>query len=195
VLVPHILSAVAEALHELEAVARSGPVNMLTMLQHLALEIAGRTMFSSQMGTSGPRLREFIAQYGQRLGRPYLLDMLMPANWPTPHDLARSWFRRAWLSYIEEIITQRQRMNDANRPRDLLDLLTAARDPETGKGFSPAQLRDQVTTMILAGTRPQQWRYSGPCIFWRSRLTFRSGLQTRSRQAGIQKPWTSLPWH
>src|SRR5215208_965304 len=151
VLVPHILSAVAEALHELEAVARSGPVNMLTMLQHLALEIACRTMFSLQMGTSGPRLREFIAQYGQRLGRPYLLDMLMPVNWPTPHDLARSWFRRAWLSYIEEIITERHRMKEANRPRDLLDLLTAARDPETGKGFSPAQLRDQVTTMILAG--------------------------------------------
>jgi cytochrome P450 len=141
VLVPHILSAAAEALHELEAAARSGPVSMLTMLQHLALEIAGRTMFSLQMRMSGPKLREFIARYGQRLGRPYLLDMLMPANWPSPHDLARFWFRRAWLSYIQEIITERQQMKGADRPRDLLDLLTAARDPETGKAFSPAQLR------------------------------------------------------
>ena len=36
-------------------------------------------------------------------------------------------------------------------PRDLFDLLLAARDPETGEGFSPEQLRDQVATMILAG--------------------------------------------
>jgi cytochrome P450 len=36
-------------------------------------------------------------------------------------------------------------------PRDLLDLLMAARDPESGAGFSPKQLRDQIATMILAG--------------------------------------------
>src|SRR3712207_6995119 len=39
----------------------------------------------------------------------------------------------------------------ASGPRDLLDLLMAARDPESGEGFSPDQLRDQIATMILAG--------------------------------------------
>jgi len=39
----------------------------------------------------------------------------------------------------------------ADEPRDLFDLLLAARDPETGRGFSHDQLRDQVATMILAG--------------------------------------------
>ena len=39
----------------------------------------------------------------------------------------------------------------ASGPRDLLDLLMAARDPESGEGFSPSQLRDQIATMILAG--------------------------------------------
>jgi unspecific monooxygenase len=39
----------------------------------------------------------------------------------------------------------------ASGPRDLLDLLMAARDPESGEGFSPKQLRDQIATMILAG--------------------------------------------
>jgi cytochrome P450 len=42
-------------------------------------------------------------------------------------------------------------LRDHGLPRDLLDSLIAARDPETGQGFSPAQLRDQVATMILAG--------------------------------------------
>jgi cytochrome P450 len=35
--------------------------------------------------------------------------------------------------------------------RDLFDLLRSARDPETGKGFSHEQLRDQTATMMLAG--------------------------------------------
>jgi len=151
VLVPHMLSAADEAIQELEAAARRGPIDMLSNLQRLALEIAGRTMFSLQMRASGPKLRDFITRYGRRLGRPYLLDMLMPAAWPTLHDLARSWFRRAWISYIDEIIAERQQNRRADRPPDLLDLLSTERDPETGNGFSPAQLRDQVTTMILAG--------------------------------------------
>ena len=39
----------------------------------------------------------------------------------------------------------------SDTPRDLFDLLLAARDPETGRGFSHEQLRDQIATMILAG--------------------------------------------
>ncbi len=38
----------------------------------------------------------------------------------------------------------------ADKPHDLFDLLLAAHDPETGQAFSPAQLRDQAATMILA---------------------------------------------
>ena len=45
----------------------------------------------------------------------------------------------------------RLRQPATDTPRDLFDLLRAARDPETGEGFSPDQLRDQIATMILAG--------------------------------------------
>ena len=45
----------------------------------------------------------------------------------------------------------RQAAPAGDAPRDLFDLLLAARDPESGEGFSQAQLRDQVATMILAG--------------------------------------------
>ena len=64
------------------------------MIQRLALEIAGRTMFSLEMGRRGPELRDQIMRYGQTLGRPHLLDLLFRSAFP-PHDLARAWFRRA----------------------------------------------------------------------------------------------------
>jgi cytochrome P450 len=53
---------------------------------------------------------------------------------------------------IDQIMAERLKAKThANGPRDLLDLLMAARDPESGEEFSPKQLRDQIATMILAG--------------------------------------------
>ena len=52
---------------------------------------------------------------------------------------------------MAEIMQARLAEPAADTPRDLFDLLLAARDPETGDGFSPDQLRDQIATMILAG--------------------------------------------
>jgi unspecific monooxygenase len=46
-------------------------------------------------------------------------------------------------------------------PRDLFDLMVAARDPETGEAFSDAQLADQVATMILAGHET-----TATALFW-----------------------------
>jgi cytochrome P450 len=52
---------------------------------------------------------------------------------------------------IESILATRLALPLPETPRDLFDLLRAARDPETGAGFSPAQLRDQAATLLLAG--------------------------------------------
>jgi unspecific monooxygenase len=150
-LVPHILSATREAIVDLRVAADRGPVDLLTTLQRLALEIAGRTMFSLEMGRHGPMLRAFVARYGRRLGRPHLFDLMLPRGWPAPHDLARALFRRDWVRFIDDIMAERRARSKDGDTRDLFDLLMAARDPETGEGFSARQLRDQVATMILAG--------------------------------------------
>ena len=56
------------------------------------------------------------------------------------------------MHLIETMMQQRtSNPNATGQPRDLLDLLIAARDPETGAGFSPTELRDQVATLLLAG--------------------------------------------
>ena len=61
--------------------------------------------------------------------------------------LAARAVQQRWMRLIETMMHQRDgaaRPDDT--PRDLFDLLTAARDPETGAGFSPPELRDQVAT-------------------------------------------------
>jgi Cytochrome P450 len=56
------------------------------------------------------------------------------------------------MALVERIIGARQTAEPrADAAGDLLDLILAAHDPETGQGFTPAEVRDQVATMLLAG--------------------------------------------
>jgi cytochrome P450 len=146
----HVAAAAAEAIANLDESA-DRPVDLLAAMQFLALEIAGRSMFAVEMARHGWELRALIKEYAVRLGRPTLLDMLLPPTIPSPRDFARWRFRRRWLDLIGRLIAERHRQADAAAPRDLLDLLSAARDPESGAPFAPRQLADQVATMIIAG--------------------------------------------
>src|SRR5205814_439540 len=97
--------------------------------QRLALEIIGGAIFSLDMRQYGPELRELILRYATRLGRPSLIDFLLPLGVPTPVDLARARFRRRWRRLIDSIIAERAARPN-NGPGDLFDVLAAA-DPET----------------------------------------------------------------
>ena len=45
------------------------PVDLREVMQHMTLEIAGRTMFSFGMETHGATLRDFVTEYGERLAQ------------------------------------------------------------------------------------------------------------------------------
>ncbi len=146
----HVVTCAREALATLTAQAGE-PVDLLAAMQALALDIAGRSMFSLEMRQYGAAMRRMLTEYGRRYAQPHLLDMVLPPSIPTLRDLGRRRFQRAWMGLMEEIMRVRQATPPSDTPRDLFDLLLAARDPESGEGFSQAQLRDQVATLILAG--------------------------------------------
>ena len=161
-LVPHMTAVVDETIGKLDA--RAGkPVDLREVMQRMTLEIAGRTMFSFGMEEHGATLRNFLVEYAERLGRPYFLDMVLPPSWPTPMDLARARFRKRWTAFVAGLIAERRAAGkkEGAPPRDLFDLMDAARDPETGKGFSDEQLVDEVATMILAGHET-----TATALFW-----------------------------
>ncbi len=146
----HVVLAAQDAAGRL-ATDAGQPVDLLAAMQVLALEIAGRSMFSLEMRQQGPALRAMITDFGLRLGKPYLFDMLLPPSIPTLRDLARHRFRRRWERFMDSIVADRLAEAQPPVPRDLLDILRAARDPETGEAFSGEQLRDQISTLIIAG--------------------------------------------
>jgi cytochrome P450 len=147
----HIVGTAQEQLALLEAQAAQGPVDLLAAMQSVTLEIAGRSMFSLEIRAFGAPLRRMLAEFGERFARPFLFDMLLPPAVPTLRDLRRRRFQARWMHLVESIMHDRLRETPPEVPRDLFDLLRAARDPETGAAFSPPQLRDQLATLLLAG--------------------------------------------
>jgi cytochrome P450 len=151
ILTRHVLAATEAKLAELQALTHR-PIELVPHLQSLALTIAGQSMFSLEMAGYGQELRQLITSYGLNHARPGIFDLLLPAGWRSPEDRGRAAFRGQWTAFLDRLIEARRALpGEAGRPRDLFDLLDSARDPETGEGFSQAQLRDEVSTMILAG--------------------------------------------
>ncbi len=146
----HIVACAEEALVQLRAQA-STQIDLLSAMQYLALEIAGRSMFSLEMRQNGAAMRRLLEEYGRNYARPHLFDLVLPPSIPTVRDLGRRRFQRRWMALMTQIMQERLDAPAADAPRDLFDLLLAARDPETGERFSHEQLRDQIATMILAG--------------------------------------------
>ena len=161
-LVPHMVAVIRETVEALKQ-NQGAPIDLRHVMQHMTLEIAGRTMFSFEMGRHGSTLRDFVMEYGERLARPHFLDMLLPLSWPSPQDFSRARFRKRWTAFIAMLMAERRAAGktEGAPPRDLFDLMGEARDPETGKAFTDQQLGDEVATMILAGHET-----TATALFW-----------------------------
>src|SRR4051812_20814622 len=161
-LIPHMLAATDETIAKLRA-ASNALVDLREAMQRMTLEIAGRTMFSFGMDRHGAALRDFVMEYGERLARPHFLDLVLPLGWPTPQDFSRARFRKRWTRFIGMLVSERRAAgkDTGAPPRDLFDLMQAARDPESGEAFTDEQLGDQVATMILAGHET-----TATALFW-----------------------------
>ncbi|MGH7111404.1 MAG: cytochrome P450 [Stellaceae bacterium] len=161
--VPLVARRVGEAAAALDALdaAEETPIDLLAVFQALTLDAAGRYMLSLDMRPWAAELRELVTAYAERLGRPRLLDILMPLAIPSPRDLLRRRVRRRWLALLARIIAARRALGEAAEG-DLFALLEAAN--ATGGG-SETRLFDQVATMLLAGHET-----TAVALFWATHL-------------------------
>lgn len=156
----HIAATTQEYVVELEAqVGR--PVNVLSWMQALALDIAGRSMFSVGMREHAKSMRELISEYAEHHVKLDVLDMVLPLSVPSFRDIARWRWRARWDRLNDMIVADRLGSGSTTDQSDLFGLLRAARDPETGQGFSAEELRDQMAALILAGSET-----TSTAMFW-----------------------------
>jgi cytochrome P450 len=115
----------------------------------VTLEIIARTMFSADVSGAVADVRRLLDVVMDK-GKPSLLDLF-----GLPQFLPRRFPRVYWraIAEIDALIDGiiAPRLADGVDRGDLLSMLLMARDPETGEGMSPRQVRDEVATIMMAG--------------------------------------------
>jgi cytochrome P450 len=96
-------------------------------------------------------VHQAIEQYIGATAKISLLDVMGAPPWvPRPNRLFTGRATRTTKRLADRAIDAR-RAEGAKTPPDLLDLLMAGADPESGRRMTTAELRDNLLTFIVAG--------------------------------------------
>jgi cytochrome P450 len=148
-LLPHFLGA-GEALqarleHRTEA-------NLTAEFNQATLDAVLRALFSSPADTVGKEIARLTRFFLEGPGRPRASDVLARSESAFAFLAGpRRRFQVEWHQAIDAFIQARQDTAGSAHSRDLLDILLAARDPESGAALSADEVRDQTATMLFAG--------------------------------------------
>lgn len=119
-------------------------------LMRVTLDIVSRAMFSADvmddLDRIGPHAVDTAVNYAfARLQNPFS----PPTSWPTPRNRRFAAVMRAIDAMMYDLVAQRRAGGPA--PGDLLDMLLAAEDADTGERMTDRELRDEIVTMFAAG--------------------------------------------
>ena len=123
-------------------------------MMRLTLNIVTKALFSTDVGDRISGISEALDGIMHFADRTLKSFIRPPLKYPTPRN--RKFL--AAVAQVEEVIygiingrrAEIERNPDA-RYDDLLDMLMRTRDEETGETMSDSQLRDEVTTIFMAG--------------------------------------------
>jgi len=134
---------------KLAALPPSCTVDMAEQMMLLTLDIIARTMFGSDDTTDVSAVGEAMDRY-QMTVRPNIPDLIgLPRWFPRPAAAEGQRALAEMDAIINGLIQRRRERNDLGS--DLLGLLLAARDDETGAVLDDREVRDQMATFFLAG--------------------------------------------
>lgn len=129
--------------------AAAGPVDVVSPLNRMALEIVAEALFGADVHDIAARIERGVSDVVD----PFWLYTTAPYPWPelVPRPLNwRFWrSRRVIRRETRRLVTEARR--DGERGGDLLSMLMGATDPETGEAMSDAQLIDESLTLLGAG--------------------------------------------
>ena len=150
-LAPAFASSAEATVERMKAKAKAGAIDVMSEMQHATLDVIVETILGGADPNFGfDRIATTVEDYIQTMGKPDMLDMFGTPNW-----VPRPWGgkgRRAAEGLKQSAVNAIERRRASGETRnDLLGLLLAAQDPETGKGLSDDELRDNVVTFIGAG--------------------------------------------
>jgi cytochrome P450 len=140
----------AEMLQEWDSkCSRGQPLNVAEEMMHLTLRIASQTLFSADVDTASGVVELALPIVLDHVTKRTLRLVNLPEWLPTLENLRH---QRA-IKLLDELVLAMiaDRHHTGKDKGDLLSMLLAATDPDTGKHMSDQQVRDEVMTLFLAG--------------------------------------------
>jgi cytochrome P450 len=117
-------------------------------MMRLTLSIVGKALLSVDLGAEASEFGQAFKQANARFGYENMLSIMLP--WlPTRQNRQYKAAVQTMDRLVYEIIARRRA--EPGEHDDLLTMLLAARDEETGRGMTDRQLRDEMMTILLAG--------------------------------------------
>jgi cytochrome P450 len=144
-----MLDCVQSLLREWEAKPDGVVIDLADEMTQLTLKIVSLALFSIDISDDANQfasaLRTGLAYVYYRLTTPLALPVWIPTSQNIDFRQAKQTLDRVVLEIIQS------RRQDVTKHHDLLSMLLAAQDEETGEGMSDRQLQDEVITLISAG--------------------------------------------
>lgn len=167
-LIPHFAAAADNLTGRLGARA-----NLSAEFHRTALDAVMRALFSLEVDGDSRGMAVMVRDYIAGPGRPTAFDgMARHERDFTPWlGWRRRAFQRRWFAEVDALVAER-RAAGREGGGDLLDLLLAARDPETGGALDNAEIRDQAATMLVAG-----FETTSRLLFWATYLLALDGVE------------------
>lgn len=118
-------------------------------MSRLTLTIVGRTLLSRDLANVSPQVTFAVQDVLDHASKRIKAAVALPEGAPTPGNRR---FKRS-LAVLDGLVYDiiREHREGAEDKGDLISMLVAARDEETGEGMTDDQLRDEVMTAIIAG--------------------------------------------
>jgi cytochrome P450 len=134
---------------EVRRLKTGAPLNVNTAMMRLAMNIIARTMFGIDIGRDAMQAAGAFTYVLETVSRKSLNIVDVPLWVPTKSNRRFNRAIQVLDDFIYGIIDSRRA--NPSEERDLLGVLLAAADPETGEPMSRRQLRDEVITIFFAG--------------------------------------------
>lgn len=147
-LVGHVVRAARRVEDEWARVSPGTAIDADAYMMHAALEVVGHALFGSDLSADAARLTSATLS-GLDVVIARARVPITPPRWiPTPANRKLIRARGQLDAAVSRMM--RQRRQEPGQSSDMLDLLIKARD-EHGVGLSPAEIRDEIVTFIVAG--------------------------------------------
>ncbi|WP_196222695.1 cytochrome P450 [Pseudooceanicola algae] len=130
----------------------TAPVNLADEMVRATYEVIADVTFSGGKAFDRDAVHRAIETYIAEAGRVSLFDILGLPGWiPRPGRLFSSRTLRQMKAVADDAIDSRRARDTPPGTPDLMDLLLAAEDPQTGRRMNDRELADNLLTFIVAG--------------------------------------------